>query len=113
MISRPPSLIAVVAFVVLAGCSEPVATPVAFAIDPKLNEVSVDAAGGVSWNGHPVTDAQLAALLERSTELPIEPELRLLPQALANSAAVDRVISACQKAGVTKMGFVGNEAYAD
>ncbi len=67
--------------------------------------------GGVSWKGHSVTDAQLAALLKRSTELPIEPELQLSPQAIANSVAVDRVISACRKAGRPKMGFVGNDDY--
>ncbi|QXQ04898.1 biopolymer transporter ExbD [Sphingosinicellaceae bacterium] len=90
---------------------KPAVEPGAFAIDPKHNEISVDAAGKLLWNGHSVTDTQLAGLLKRSTALPIEPELRLSPRAIANYTAVDRVMSACQKAGVTKMGFVGNEAY--
>jgi biopolymer transport protein ExbD len=41
-----------------------------------------------------------------------EPELHLRPDALARYEVVNGVMAEAQKAGITKMGFVGNEAYA-
>ena len=45
--------------------------------------------------------------------MPEEPELRLRPEGLAKYEVVDKVMAEAQQAGVTKMGFVGNEAYAN
>jgi biopolymer transport protein ExbD len=41
-----------------------------------------------------------------------QPELRLRPEGLAKYQVVDQIMAAAQQAGVKKMGFVGNEAYA-
>ena len=39
------------------------------------------------------------------------PELHFQPEAGARYARVDEVLAMSQQAGVTRMGFVGNEAY--
>jgi biopolymer transport protein ExbD len=41
-----------------------------------------------------------------------QPELRLKPDQLAKYEIVNRVMAMAQQAGIQKMGFVGNEAYA-
>ena len=42
-----------------------------------------------------------------------EPELHVRPDALARYEVVNEALAAAQQAGVTKMGFVGNEQYAN
>ena len=55
----------------------------------------------------------LRSYMKQAAEMPSEPELRLRPEGLAKYEVVDQVMAAAQKAGITKMGFVGNEAYAN
>ena len=42
-----------------------------------------------------------------------EYRVRLKPDAQAKYDVVDKVMATAQQVGVTKMGFVGNEDYAD
>jgi len=44
-------------------------------------------------------------------QLPSEPELQFQPDAEARYEAVDQVMAEIKRAGVTRMGFVGNEKY--
>lgn len=43
--------------------------------------------------------------------MPVEPELVVKANSLVGFEALDRVMSVATKAGVAKMGFIGNEAY--
>ena len=56
---------------------------------------------------------QLIGYFKQAEALPVEPELRLKPDPLAKYEVVDKVMAAAQQAGVKKMGFVGNEQYAN
>lgn len=82
-------------------------------IKPDFNQVNIDFLGAIYWNNKEVTLPQLTEYFKQTKQLPTEPELRLKPDALAKYDVVDRVMAAAQQAGVTKMGFVGNEAYAN
>ena len=82
-------------------------------VKPDFNQVNIDFLGAIYWNNQEVTLPQLVGYLKQTKQLPTEPELRLKPDALAKYDVVDRVMAAAQRAGVTKMGFVGNEAYAN
>jgi biopolymer transport protein ExbD len=64
------------------------------------------------WNKTPVDLPTLRGYMRQAAALPSEPELRLRPEALAKYEVVDQVMAEAQQAGITKMGFVGNEAYA-
>jgi len=79
--------------------------------DPVRNRITIDRADVIRWNGAAVNEAQLRALLRRSRALPLEPALDLQPDADARYALVDAVIADIRKAGVTRLGLPGNEAY--
>jgi len=82
-------------------------------VKPNFNQVNIDFLGAIYWNNQEVTLPQLIGYFKATKALPEEPELRLKPDPLAKYDVVDRVMAAAQQAGVTKMGFVGNEAYAN
>ena len=82
-------------------------------IKPDFNTVEVDFLGQIYFNKTPVTIARLATDLKAAANTRPEPETRLHPDAQAKYAIVDQVMATAQQAGVTKMGFVGNEAYAN
>ncbi len=79
--------------------------------DPVRNRVTVDASGAIAWNGRRVDRAGLRAWLAASMRLPLEPALDLLPAPEARYELVDAVIADIKRAGVTKLGLPGNEAY--
>ena len=80
-------------------------------VNEVRNRLVVTASGGILFNGRAVSASQLRALLEASAQLPREPELQLQPEANAPYAAVDEVLVAAKRARLTKLGFVGNDAY--
>lgn len=80
-------------------------------LDPVRNRVTIDAAGTIRWNGGAVDRTGLRGLLARSKALPAEPALDLVPDADARYMVVDGVLADIKRAGVTKLGLPGNEAY--
>ena len=80
-------------------------------IDPIKNKVVVTQAGQILWNGGAVDLVQLRQFLDATQQIDPVPELHLQPEALARYELVDQVLAVTKKANVTKMGFVGNEAY--
>jgi biopolymer transport protein ExbD len=82
-------------------------------IDPVKNEVSINNRDQVLWNGTPVDLTVLRQYLDQSQTLNPIPELHLRPAADARYEVVDNVLAVTKRAKVTKMGFIGNEAYAN
>ena len=80
-------------------------------IDPIKNKVVVTAGGEVLWNGAPVNLEQLRVYLEASQQINPVPELHLQPEPNARYELVDEVLAVTKRAKVSKMGFVGNDAY--
>ena len=80
-------------------------------IDPIKNKIVVTQAGAILWNGTPVDQAQLKLFLDATQQIDPVPELHLQPEPDARYELVDQVLAVTKKANVTKMGFVGNEAY--
>ena len=79
--------------------------------DPVKNKIVVTDGGGILWNGTEVTKTELAALLGATQAMRPIPELHLQPEAGARYELVDDLLAITKHANVTKMGFVGNEAY--
>ena len=90
----------------------PPPNPMPQTVDPVFNQIDIDFLGNIYWNKTEVTLPTLNGYLKQAVALPTEPELRLHPEGLARYEVVDKVMATAQQAGVTKMGFVGNEAYA-
>ena len=80
-------------------------------IDPIKNKVVISQSGQILWNGGPVNLVQLRQYLDATQQIDPVPELHLQPEPLARYEVVDEVLAVTKKANVSKMGFVGNEAY--
>ena len=82
-------------------------------IDPVKNKVVITNAGQILWNGTPLDLANLRLYLERTQQMNPVPELHLQPESEAKYLLVDEVLAVTKRASVEKMGFVGNEQYAN
>ena len=80
-------------------------------VDPVKNKITIDPAGTIFWNGTPVDTVTLRQYLDLTKNMSPEPELHLQPDPQARYVTVDTVLAITKRAQVTKMGFVGNEAY--
>lgn len=80
-------------------------------LTPVSNRLVIDAQDRLLWNGEPVTQAQLAAILAVTRRMAIEPELQFEPHARASYATSARTLRIIKGSGVTKFGFVGNDRY--
>ena len=80
-------------------------------IDPVKNKIVVTQAGAVLWNGQAVNLTQLRQYLDVTQQMDPIPELHLQPEPEARYEVVDDVLAVTKQAKVSKMGFVGNEAY--
>ena len=87
------------------------APPTDSVIDPVKNKVAIDAGGVITWNGASIDLLTLRQYLQQSLRLPVEPELQFQPDAQTRYVVVDEVLAEIKRAGVTKLGFVGNEQY--
>ena len=79
--------------------------------DLLRNKVVVTESGALLLNGQAVTGPELTVLFERMAQLPNQPELQIQPAATAPYGVVDDVLVRAKKAELTRLGFVGNEAY--
>jgi biopolymer transport protein ExbD len=82
-------------------------------VEPIKNKVVITAAGAVLWNGTQVSLTQLRQYLDVSQQMNPVPELHLQPEPNARYETVDQVLAVTKQAHVDKMGFVGNEQYAN
>ncbi|MDO7834223.1 biopolymer transporter ExbD [Sphingobium sp. HBC34] len=89
------------------------APPTDSVIDPVKNKVAIDAGGVITWNGSSIDLLTLRQYLQQSLRLPVEPELQFQPNAQTRYVVVDEVLAEIKRAGVTKLGFVGNEQYGN
>ncbi len=90
----------------------PIGTPPPPLEEPVVITVDVDFDGTIYWNGEILSNK--AALDERLTAaaaMPVQPEVHLRPNKLAEYRDVAMVMAAAQRIGVTKLGLVGNEQF--
>ena len=80
-------------------------------VDPIKNKIVVTQASAILWNGTPVDQVTLRKYLDISQQMNPVPELHLQPEAEAPYGLVDEVLAVTKQAKVSKMGFVGNDAY--
>jgi biopolymer transport protein ExbD len=79
---------------------------------PVVITVDVDFDGTIYWNGEILpTKAALEEQLIAAAAQPVQPEVHLRPNKLAEYKDVAMVMAAAQRLGVTKLGLVGNEQF--
>ncbi len=90
----------------------PVGTPPPMTEKPQVITVDVDFDGTVYWDGEIIADkAALETRLRDAAAQPVQPEVHLRPNKLAEYKDVAAVMAAAQRLGVTKLGLVGNEQF--
>ena len=77
---------------------------------PETIQLSVKADGGYFWDDQPVTDAELETKLQAAAALPKIPDLHIRGDKDVRYERVAQVMSAAQRAGVRKIGFVTDPA---
>ena len=82
-------------------------------IHPEFNTVSVDLRNNITWNGSPVDLATLRTYLDTTKAMVPEPELHIQPDPYSRYARVDEMLSVIKRSEVSKVGFVGNEQFAN
>ncbi len=80
-------------------------------VDPVKNVVYIMPNDAILWNGAPVDRVRLRQYLDLTLGMDPVPELHLQPDPNARYEVVDEVLAETKRANITKMGFVGNEAY--
>jgi biopolymer transport protein ExbD len=81
--------------------------------DPVKNELGITKTGTLLWNGSPVSDEALRQELRVTQQMRPTPELHLRPDPEAPYGAVDELLGLIKREHVQRVGFVGNEAYAN
>jgi biopolymer transport protein ExbD len=74
---------------------------------PENIVLSVDAAGGIFWNDLRIQST--AALIERLKKIAVltpQPEVQIRGDGGANYDSIGRILYACQRAGIAKVGFI-------
>ena len=92
----------------------PVNTNVAKKVDPVVIKIDVDASSVVNWNGKPITSrAELEQKLTEAAAVHPQPELHIRSHGKAKYEAVAGVMASAQRLGLTKLGIVGSEKFAN
>jgi biopolymer transport protein ExbD len=74
---------------------------------PENIVLSVDVAGGIYWNDLRIADTN--ALIERLKKVAVlspQPEVQIRGDGGAQYDSVGRIVYACQRAGIAKVGFI-------
>jgi biopolymer transport protein ExbD len=77
-----------------------------------VHRLDLDAAGRLFWDGRPIAEAALPRQLARLAADPGDPELHIAADGATRYERVDETLAAIRRAGITRMGFVGNERFA-
>ena len=77
------------------------------------NTLEITRSGDLLWNGEPITREGLRYDLQLTQRMARIPELHLRPDPQARYEVVDQVLAIIKREQVRRVGFVGNEAYAD
>jgi biopolymer transport protein ExbD len=82
-------------------------------VAPEIIKIEIDATSTVLWQGSPVVDeADLEAKLKAAAAMTTQPEIHIRPNKLAKYAVVAKVLAATQRLGLTKLGILGGEQFA-
>jgi biopolymer transport protein ExbD len=79
---------------------------------PAVHRLDVAADGTLDWDGAPVSMTAMRRRLAAMAADPADPELQLRVAAEARYERVDAILTDIRRAGIGRLGFVGNERFA-
>ena len=80
--------------------------------EPETHQLALDAAGRLTWDGTPIAEAALPARLAAFRAAGPDGVLHFRAEAETRYEDFDRVLADVKRAGVTKLGFIGNDRFA-
>ncbi len=75
-------------------------------IKPESINLSVDEAGKIYWNAEEITVDVMKARIAEAAKHDPQPEVHVRGDSRGSYAPVGRIINACQRAGIMKLGFI-------
>ncbi|HYI40737.1 MAG TPA: biopolymer transporter ExbD [Allosphingosinicella sp.] len=81
-------------------------------LEPETHYLALDDSSRLSWDGVPITEADLPARLAAFRAAPQESTLHFRAEAETRYEDFDRVLADVKRAGVRHLGFTGNERFA-
>ena len=78
---------------------------------PPSHRLAITPSGALQWDGQALANGNLTARLEAMVADPAAPRLEIDAHAEARYERVDQVLATVNRAGVTDIGFVGNDRY--
>ena len=82
--------------------------------DPVVVKIDIEADATLRWNGQILADRQaLQAKLAEAAALQPQPELHIRSHAKAKYETTAAVLAGAQRAGLSKLGIVGTERFAN
>ena len=91
----------------------PIGTPPPVTVPPEVINLEVDFDGTILWNTTPVDMPTMVEYLRSEAEKVPQPEVHLRPHKRARYDVVAKVLAACQRNKIRKIGFVGNEQFLE
>lgn len=79
--------------------------------DHRFHRLDLAADGRLAWDGAAIADAALPARLAALQREPAA-DLQIAANAAARYERFDQVLATIKRAGITRLGFVGNERFA-
>ena len=90
----------------------PVGTPPTSRDEPAVHRLALDESGRLSWDGAPIAEAELPARLDGLMAThPDDGVVELQAEAGTRYESFDRVLATVKRAGIERLGFVGNERF--
>ena len=92
----------------------PVATSTPQKVDPVVIKIDIEADASLRWNGQALPNRQaLEAKLSEAAALQPQPELHIRSHGKAKYEAAAMVLASAQRSGLSKLGIVGSERFAN
>jgi biopolymer transport protein ExbD len=80
-------------------------------VPPPVHNLTLNSAGASSWDGAAISSSDLTARLRALAVDPAKPLLQMRTDAETPYVRFDETLAQIKRAGVTQIGFVGNEAF--
>ncbi|MCC6829047.1 MAG: biopolymer transporter ExbD [Novosphingobium sp.] len=91
----------------------PVGVPPPSSIKPEVVKVDIDDKSVVYWQGEALPSREaLDAKMQAAAAQPVQPEVHLRPNKFAKYEVVAYVLASSQRLGLTRIGVVGSEQFA-
>jgi biopolymer transport protein ExbD len=90
----------------------PQGPPAVIPVEPETHQLALDSAGRLTWDGAPIAEAALRARLAAFRAAAPDGILHFRAEADTRYEDFDRILADVKRAGIARLGFVGNDRFA-